>query len=192
MGQRVSAVLTSLLAALICTSGFISGLGVLAGWIGLVHALLTGFWIEAARQRNRAGLATSVLWALGAASLAWIAGQPVPAFVFVVAPCLYALRIPEFAAFLWMAVQSGAALWMLVPSWIGAAGLAVLAATIGLNWNFYRFLGKRRGPLFAITSVPMHMFYFIYSVTGFVVGNLRHHLHLRGTAHVEKKYERLD
>jgi len=48
-------------------------------------------------------------------------------------------------------------------------GLA-LALVISLNLPFYRFLASQRGFLFALRSVPLHVFYFLYSGFGMAAG----------------------
>jgi glycosyltransferase involved in cell wall biosynthesis len=50
------------------------------------------------------------------------------------------------------------------------ASVVSLVVTIALNHRFYRFLARKRGVLFAIRCVPMHLAYFVYSGASFVVG----------------------
>jgi len=58
---------------------------------------------------------------------------------------------------------------MLAPFyWPGSA--VSLIFTMALNHRFYRFLARKRGVLFAIRCVPMHLAYFLYSGASFVVG----------------------
>ena len=52
-----------------------------------------------------------------------------------------------------------------------SAALAVGFA-IALNVPFYRFLARRRGLLFAVRAVPMHLLYFLYSGAGLIAGSL--------------------
>jgi glycosyltransferase involved in cell wall biosynthesis len=82
-----------------------------------------------------------------------------------------------------------AALTGLLVLWIAAspqltgfgrlAGIALLAAIIGLNWSFYRFLASRRGLLFAIAAIPVHLLYFLYSMAGFACAHLIFRLNQR-------------
>jgi glycosyltransferase involved in cell wall biosynthesis len=50
------------------------------------------------------------------------------------------------------------------------ASAVTLTITIGLNHRFYRFLARKRGVLFAIRAMPLHLAYFLYSGASFVVG----------------------
>lgn len=73
-------------------------------------------------------------------------------------------------------------------AWIAAGALAVivvdprsaavaalaLAGIIALNLPFYALLTRRRGPLFAIASLPLHWLHFIVGGAGFAWGLWRH------------------
>jgi glycosyltransferase involved in cell wall biosynthesis len=50
--------------------------------------------------------------------------------------------------------------------WPVSAGLA--AAVVAINHPFYRFLGHRRGVVFAVRAIPLHLLYFIYSGAAFL------------------------
>ena len=43
---------------------------------------------------------------------------------------------------------------------LGLITLASLAAVVGLNAGFYRFLSRTRGALFAVAAIPLHLIYF--------------------------------
>lgn len=63
-----------------------------------------------------------------------------------------------------------AALWY--PSaLLLAAGMGGLL--ISLNAPFYQFLLRKRGPVFALTAMPWHWFYFLYGGIAFVIGTLQ-------------------
>ena len=47
---------------------------------------------------------------------------------------------------------------------------ALVALTIALNFRFYRFMAGRRGWLFALRTIPMHLLYFLYCGIGLVAG----------------------
>jgi glycosyltransferase involved in cell wall biosynthesis len=55
---------------------------------------------------------------------------------------------------------------MVLVYWPATAGL--LAVVLGLNQRFYRFLARRRGVVFAVRAVPLHLLYFIYSGAAFL------------------------
>jgi|SRR5579872_78170 len=50
--------------------------------------------------------------------------------------------------------------------WPVSVGLA--AVVIAMNHRFYRFLAGRRGVVFAVRAVPLHLLYFIYSGAAFL------------------------
>ncbi|MEM8809000.1 MAG: glycosyltransferase family 2 protein [Cyanobacteria bacterium P01_G01_bin.38] len=71
----------------------------------------------------------------------------------------------------------GVWLW---PQWLVNSALGtVIACAVGLlrlNWPLYRFFYLKRGPVFALKSLPWHWLYFLYGGLGFAVGLLRHWL----------------
>lgn len=50
------------------------------------------------------------------------------------------------------------------------ASVVAVAIVVGLNHRFYSFLAGRRGWLFALRAVPLHLLYFIYSGAAFLAG----------------------
>ncbi len=50
------------------------------------------------------------------------------------------------------------------------AAAAAVAIVIALNHRFYRFLAVRRGWVFAIRAMPLHLLYFVYSGAAFIAG----------------------
>jgi GT2 family glycosyltransferase len=50
------------------------------------------------------------------------------------------------------------------------AALAALGATLVLDVRFYRFLASRRGILFAVAAMPLHLLYHFYSGVAFGAG----------------------
>jgi glycosyltransferase involved in cell wall biosynthesis len=69
-----------------------------------------------------------------------------------------------FAVTLPLAVVEPRALWV-------TAGCATVL--LALNNDFYGFLLRKRGPLFALASVPLHWLYFVYSGVAFALGQWR-------------------
>ena len=53
------------------------------------------------------------------------------------------------------------------------AGAAVLAAVIALNFPFYSFLAGRRGLLFALAAIPLHLLYHFYNGVSFGIALMR-------------------
>jgi len=54
------------------------------------------------------------------------------------------------------------------------ASLACLLAICWINRDFYAFLGLRKGLPFAVAAIPLHLLYFLYSGTSFVLGTVSH------------------
>jgi glycosyltransferase involved in cell wall biosynthesis len=55
--------------------------------------------------------------------------------------------------------------FQIVAPLLAAAGLIVL-----LNYRMYVFFAKRRGPTFALAALPMHLFYYSYTLVGLALG----------------------
>jgi GT2 family glycosyltransferase len=53
---------------------------------------------------------------------------------------------------------------------LALAALLPVAAVLYMNRGLYRFLAARRGCLFALRAVPLHLLYFIYSAAAFGAG----------------------
>jgi hypothetical protein len=56
------------------------------------------------------------------------------------------------------------------------AVLILVGFVIAVNARFYGFFYRVRGFWFTLGVVPLHMVYYLYSVTGFAVGTLQHRL----------------
>jgi glycosyltransferase involved in cell wall biosynthesis len=66
-----------------------------------------------------------------------------------------------------------ALLSLVLWNWRAAlASQAMVGVVVAMNAGFYRFFAKERGWWFAIRVVPMHLLYYVYSVTGFAVGTV--------------------
>ncbi len=73
---------------------------------------------------------------------------------------------------------SGVAAWLLLllilaaPFYppAGTAGLVAGGLLVVLNLDFYRFLARERGTLFALRAIPLHWLYYLYATAGFLIG----------------------
>lgn len=45
-----------------------------------------------------------------------------------------------------------------------------------LNLDFYRFYIKKRGIVFTLKVIPFHMFYYLYSTIGFLIGHYKYYI----------------
>jgi glycosyltransferase involved in cell wall biosynthesis len=72
--------------------------------------------------------------------------------------------------------RAGVALVLVSPvlaAYWWPAACCALVVTLALNRGFYKFLIQKRGVLFAIRAVPLHLLYFAYSGVSFALGALR-------------------
>lgn len=53
------------------------------------------------------------------------------------------------------------------------SGIAVLLSVVALNFQFYSFLTHRRGVLFALAAIPLHLLYHFYNGLSFGIALLR-------------------
>lgn len=52
--------------------------------------------------------------------------------------------------------------------WMLLVGIGAISGLIFINRDFYAFLWKRKGFIFAMRAFPMHLLYFLYSSTAFI------------------------
>lgn len=52
------------------------------------------------------------------------------------------------------------------------AALVCALCLLALNWSLYRFFATRRGSGFALSAIPLHWFYYLYSGLAFALGSL--------------------
>lgn len=77
----------------------------------------------------------------------------------------------------WLGVFCFGAAFFFPALWFGVAGC--LAALVALNFDFYRFLYKKRGAWFVLRAAPLHWFYFLYSSAIFGYVMFKHKLSSR-------------
>lgn len=77
------------------------------------------------------------------------------------------------AAMVCLAITAAVAgiLW---PPFIIVAVLGLAVTTVA-NFDFYRFLARQDGWVFAALAIPLHWFYFLGATTGFIVGQFGSH-----------------
>jgi glycosyltransferase involved in cell wall biosynthesis len=61
-----------------------------------------------------------------------------------------------------------------LAAWIGLA-LALLIGIVCINHDFYTFLVRVRGLLFAAGAVPLHVLYYLYSGVALMIGTAQHY-----------------
>ncbi len=176
--QRVSVAL-SLLGSAIA--------GAAAVWLGgnfvapLTALLLFGVgqcWVERDPEGNgRFAIALMTCWSLGAIALARYCGMP---YICLLVGLGYAVAIGHRCsaanARLWTRrlakIYATMAMLVIVFHFPGhpfvLALFGILLVVLAINEPFYMFLSKERGRFFALTAVPFHLLYQLYSGTSFL------------------------
>ena len=60
------------------------------------------------------------------------------------------------------------------PIWYFAPVILIVLLILLLNIRLYEFFAEKRGISFALTAMPFHFFYYLYSLTAFVIGGVIH------------------
>jgi hypothetical protein len=76
------------------------------------------------------------------------------------------LRLSVVCAY---ALVISVALLLLTP-WSFVPALAALLALVGLNFPYYRWFARQRGPLFALRTIPAHVVHHLGNGVSFVIG----------------------
>lgn len=178
VGQRISALLVCAFCLMIAISIWFGGFTACAGWLILFHGALSQLWLDALKRGYQLGIWTGLLWALGGLAASSISHQPAGMSAIIGSlPVLVLLsKTRSDAAVVWITIECAVGIWMACVHWTGVVALVPLAGAVALNLDFYRFLARLSGIAFAVAAIPSHLLYFVYSVLGFALGTLRHHL----------------
>ena len=57
-------------------------------------------------------------------------------------------------------------------AWFRALAGLCAGFLLAANWDLYRFLYRKHGPVFALRAVPLHWLYYGYSLIAFGIGTL--------------------
>jgi glycosyltransferase involved in cell wall biosynthesis len=131
---------------------------------------------------RRSFLGISILFALFASLAFWFGAVKflIPIlllFGIVVAGQWFARRgrFWRSATFAFMMIIIGISMLQIVltyPVWLITLAFLTLGIFILLNRQFYAFFSEKRGIMFAITVIPFHLLYFLYSMFAFALGAL--------------------
>jgi glycosyltransferase involved in cell wall biosynthesis len=186
ISQRISVALTFILVSVALVASVLNAKVFVAPLVALLFLLLAQYEVEITTRRHYKGtIATAILIAIIAASSLW-SGQPLILVVSLLAFLLLVFRThyytPGFekrryvagfcSAFLAIAIVYVAAqpashsihIVLLV-----CGGLLIL-----LNARFYTLLAAKRGRLYALSAIPFHLLFFLYSGIAFMIGAGRH------------------
>ena len=183
LSQRVSVALVWLL--------LFAALGLAVKWgayflvplFAVVMLILARWWVEAAASRNK-----WVVLAMSAAmaSLIWLAKVyhllaliPVLILAYILLFLRHRYDSPEGSGKMgvFTGIYVGVALLFMVvyfPShWLIFAFFAGLMTVVVLNGQFYLFLAEKRGGLFTLAAIPLHLLYHLYNAISFAIGLTR-------------------
>jgi hypothetical protein len=167
--QRTAAAVVCLFVALLVPAIGMGGITSLLAWLALFYFALTACWIDARRQGGYSPLVAAVLLGgLAAMSRNWVL------FAWIGStPLIHSTGRPALLG-TWALGGALAAGYHLVdePLSLAAAGALLIAGI--LNRRFYGFLSNQHGFLFAAAAIPVHLFYYVYSVVGFAAGFFSH------------------
>lgn len=163
--QRAAAVFVCLFLALLAPAIAMSGVRALLPWLALFYFALTACWADLRRQ----GAYTPLLAVLLLGGLATVSRHWLHVVWMVPASLLHSMGRPALLA-AWALGGGLAAAYYLIDQPFSLAAAAALAGAIVLNRGFYRFLARQHGPMFAVAAIPVHLFYYVYSVAGFAAG----------------------
>jgi glycosyltransferase involved in cell wall biosynthesis len=186
LSQRVSVALVFVLVAFSALVAFYWRAYFLAPLFATVLIALSRYWVDATVSRNR--------WAIGVmtASMAAITALCyVEHMLSLIPPIVLAygvlfmrhryaqpnrkrVRAAVMAVGLYAVVAILSALVYLPRSWLLLGGFALVFTIVVLNAQFYMFLAKRRGGVFAVAAIPFHLLYHFYNGIAFCIGIARH------------------
>jgi GT2 family glycosyltransferase len=182
MGQRISVVLTGLLAILTAAATWRYGWTVLMPPLTLTLMMLSCWWSESTSY-NKPKAAYPVLLAMFVMIIGVLLFCHMPLLALLVALLPIGLLVRQryskgkirpwlrtagTAYFCIAAVLAVA--YMPIPTYQTLIVLAIVSVTVSLNSRFYRFLGSARGLLFVLAAIPFHFLYHLYNALSFTAG----------------------
>jgi GT2 family glycosyltransferase len=164
--QRVAA--GAVCAFLLTLVGVVSltGLAVAQGWIAILFFSLTSCMVDVQRRHR----ITPLVVVVAVGCLALLVGAWWQAVW--MAPALLLYRLGAWRKLLGVWAMGGAAL-AVAGMWaypLAYAPLAPLSLAFMLNWQFYWYVARQKGLLFATSAVAVHLLYYLYSMVGFAAG----------------------
>jgi len=64
-----------------------------------------------------------------------------------------------------------------ISQWFILGSLLIFSLFLVLNYRLYSFFLNKRGLLFALKALPIHLLYYIYSAIGFIVASLQYYFY---------------
>ncbi len=186
LSQRVSVALVLLLICFATLTAIRWHGYILMPLFATVLILLGGYWAEEAfcRKPSVIAILTASIAGIVGMSYAYHMRGLIPPVILAYAALFvrhrYGLRRPKGVGllFLLIGIYTAAAVIVTViylpHNTFLFAIFALLLAIIVLNGQFYMFLAERRGRMFALAAIPLHLLYHFYNGISFSIGLLRH------------------
>jgi len=188
-GQRVSVGLSFVVVSLAVGSCVIAPQTFLTPLLALAFLLLAPWEVELMSGGRRKGAIATVALVTALAISAYCFAQPVAFGVATAAFLLLLLRRYAYshdlrskrsvAGFAGVFLSVGIVFVSTLPgsNLFHLGFIAGVALLVLLNARFYRLLASRRGKIFVIAAVPLHVLYFLYSGVAFAIGLFRFLVH---------------
>jgi len=191
LSQRVSVVLAFLVVAVTIVGAILIGEPFLAPLFALLFLMLSRYEASTPfnlRFKSTLGvivLLTVIVFLSYRSGNLWIAPPAFLAYGLIFFRHRYAYKIKGRSKV--MRVASGVFLLLTIafvitclPNHPLVFGLfAILITLILLNSQFYLFLARKRGRLFALAAIPFNLMFHFYNGVSFAVGMAKHHLQAR-------------
>ena len=191
LSQRVSVVLAFLVVAVTMASAILIGAPFLAPLFALLFLLLSRYEASTPfnlRFKSTLGvivLLTAIVVLSWRSGNLWVAPPAFLAYGLIFFRHRYAYKLKGRSKV--MRVASGVFLLLAIafvitclPNHPLVFGLfAILITLILLNSQFYLFLARKRGRLFALAAIPFNLMFHFYNGVSFAVGMAKHHLYAR-------------
>jgi glycosyltransferase involved in cell wall biosynthesis len=153
-----------------------------APFISLTVLFLSAYWASVARDRTKDAALALLVWIVIATwTIRWhnhglLIWLPVSAHIVLAARSAFWIRTNQW----WRLSGMVAGFYILVAAvlvlsyaprhWFSLIIVSAATGVLLLNIDFYVFLAKRWGKLYALSSVPFHVLYQLYSGLGFILG----------------------
>jgi len=187
LSQRVSVALVFLLLSVMMLIALKWRGYFLTPLLAVLFIVAGRYWVEGtAGRRKRSVFAVVTLSVAAIAGLAYayhmleLIPLALLAYVLLFVRHRYSLRdartpgrIISFIA-LYMGLAVLFAVTYVPQGWLVSVFAGVLLMLVILNGQFYLFLAERRGGMFAVASIPLHLLYHFYNGISFFIGLIRH------------------
>jgi glycosyltransferase involved in cell wall biosynthesis len=185
ISQRISVGLVCLLGSLGAYLAVSRGAYFLVPLFATFFILLSYYWLDGSKQKNRAVMPLMGLVMAAIAGLAYLSHMllmiPMVGLAWLALFARHTYAYPYSVWHRWTGIVIGGYcllvigfVWVYLPMHpVGTVFLIVLLTLVVLNKHFYLFLAGERGRLFALAAIPFHLLYFFSSGLAFLLALIR-------------------